>query len=89
MVDLSTSLGLAIFASAMSVAVTLYWIDKQKRIDLSMPFGGSTIPYTIAVIGAGIFAFAREGVIGVASALATAIFFGAIIKGTQRLKQDG
>jgi len=88
MVELSTALGLAVFMSALSVAVALYIVDRVERIDLSLPFGPA-IPYTIAVIGGGIFFLAESGVIGLMKALAGAIFFAAMVKGTQKLNTDG
>lgn len=87
MVDLSTTLGLAIFSSALSASLVLYWVDKQERINLDPPFG-QTVPWTIALVGAGIFAFAQQGVIGIMSTLATGIFLGAIIKGTNKLREN-
>lgn len=87
MVELSTALGLGIFMSALSVAVALYIVDRYERIDLSLPFGPA-IPYTIAVVGGGIFFLAESGVIGLMKALAGAIFFAAIVRATKRLNTD-
>jgi len=70
--------------SALSVAVALYIVDRYERIDLSLPFGPA-IPYTIAVVGGGIFFLAESGIVGLMKALAGAIFFAAIVKATQRL----
>jgi hypothetical protein len=87
MVDLSTSLGLAVFSSALTASLVLYWVDTQERINLNLPLG-QTVPWTIALVGAGIFAFAEQGIIGIMSTLATGIFLGAIIKGTQKLRTN-
>jgi predicted membrane metal-binding protein len=87
MIEVSTALGLSVFMSALSVAAALFLVDRYERIDLSLPFGPA-IPYTIAVIGGGIFYLAEFGVIGLMQALAGAIFFAAIVKGTKRLDTD-
>jgi hypothetical protein len=87
MVDLSTSLGLAVFSSALTASIVLYSVDSQERINLNLPFG-QTIPWTIALVGAGIFAFAEQGVIGIMSTIASAIFIGAIIKATNKLRTN-
>lgn len=87
MIDLSTALGLTVFVASLSVAVTLYIVDRYERIDLSLPFGPA-IPYTIALIGAGIFVFADLGVIGLAQALAASLFLGGVVKYTKRLDQE-
>ena len=87
MIELSTALGLTVFVSSLAVAVTLYIVDRYERIDLSLPFGPA-IPYTIAVIGAGIFVYADMGVIGAAQALAVSIFVGAAVKYTKELNQE-
>lgn len=87
MIELSTALGLSVFMSALSVAVALYIVDSYERIDLSLPFGPA-IPYTIAVIGGGIFFLAESGVIGLMKALAGAIFFAAIVKATKKLNTE-
>jgi hypothetical protein len=87
MVELSTAIGLSIFMSALSVAVALYIVDRYERIDLSLPFGPA-IPYTVAVIGAVIFFFAEQGVIGVATALAGSIVLGGAVKLTKKLDAE-
>ena len=87
MVELSTALGLGIFMSSLSVAVALYIVDWYEGIDLSLPFGPA-IPYTVAVIGGGIFFLAESGLIGLMKALAYAIFFGAIVKATKKLNTE-
>lgn len=87
MIELSTALGLSIFMSALSVAAALYIVDWYEGIDLSLPFGPA-IPYTIAVIGAGIFFFAENGVIGVAQALAGSIFLGVVVKYSRKLDSE-
>ena len=95
MVELSTAIRLGIFMFTSFVAVALY-MDPYEGIDPSLPFG-SAIPYTIAVIGGGIFYIfflAESGVIGLmkglagAKALAGAIFFAAIVKATKKLNTD-
>lgn len=50
-----------------------------------LPFG-STIPYTLALIGAGAFFLAKEGVLGLATAVAPAIFIGAVVKRLKTLR---
>jgi hypothetical protein len=87
MIELSTALGLTVFVSSLSVAAALYIVDRYERIDYSMPFGPA-IPYTIAVLGAGIFVYADLGVIGVAQALAASIFLGAVVKYTKVLNEE-
>jgi hypothetical protein len=87
MIELSTALGLAVFMSALSVAVALYLVDRYERIDLSLPFGPA-IPYTIAVLGAVMFFFAEEGVVGVMKTLASAIAVGFVVKYTKVLDSD-
>ena len=87
MIELSTALGLSIFMSALSVAVALYVVDRYERIDLSLPFGPA-ISYSIAVVGAMIFFFAEEGVIGVMRTLASAIAIGFVVKYTKVLNSD-
>lgn len=87
MIELSTALGLGVFMSSLSVAVALYLVDRYERIDLSLPFGPA-IPHTVAVIGGGIFFLAESGLIGLMKALAGAIFFAAMVKGTQKLNQS-
>jgi len=87
MVELSTALGLSIFMSALSVAVALFLVDKYERIDLSLPFGPA-IPYTLAVIGAVMFFFAEEGIIGVMKTVASAIAVGFVVKYTKVLDSE-
>lgn len=87
MVELSTALGLSVFMSSLSVAVALYLVNWYEGIDLSLPFGPG-IPYTIAVIGAIIFFFAEQGVIGVATALAGSIVLGMAVKLTKKLDTE-
>jgi hypothetical protein len=86
-VDGSTLLGLAAFVVCLILAVGLYALDMYKRIDLTLPFG-STIPYTLAMVGAGAFFLAKEGVIGLAGAVASAIFIGAVVKGVKTLRTN-
>lgn len=64
------------------MAVALYIVDMYERIDLSLPFGPA-FPYTVAVIGDGIFFLVESGIIGLRKALAGAIFFSAMVKATQ------
>jgi len=87
MIDLSTALGLTVFVASLSVAVTLYLVDRVERIDLSLPFGPA-IPYSIAVIGAGIFVYADLGVVAIAKALAGLVIFGAFSKGLSKLDTE-
>jgi len=89
MVELSTAARLGIFMFTSSVAVVLY-MDMYEGIDQPLPFGPA-IPYTIAVIGGGIFwifFLAESGVIGLMKALAGAIFFAAVVKATKKLNTD-
>lgn len=87
MVELSTTLGLAIFSSALTASIVLYWVDSKERIDFNTPYG-QTLPWTIALVGAGIFAFAEAGIIGVMSTLASAIFFGFINNQAKKLRSS-
>lgn len=87
MIELSTALGLTVFVASLSVAATLYIVDRYERIDYSMPFGPA-IPYTIALIGAGIFVYADMGVVGVAKALAGTLILGAFAQGARKLDTE-
>lgn len=72
-----------------SVAVALY-MDMYEGIDQSLPFGPA-IPYTIAVIGGGIFCIcflAESRVIGLMKALEGAIFSAAIVKAIKKMNTD-
>lgn len=84
---LSTTFGLVVFAVSLVLAVLLYVLDMYQRVDMTLPFG-TTIPYTIALVGAGVFFLAKEGVVGLAVAVASAIFVGAVVKGMKRLKTN-
>lgn len=87
MVELSTTLGLAIFSSALTASIVLYWVDKKERIDFNTPYG-QTLPWTIALIGAGIFTFAEAGVVGVMATLAGSIFFVFLNRQTSKLREN-
>lgn len=87
MIDLSTALGLTVFVFSLAFAVALYVIDQYERVSYSMPFGPA-IPYTIAVIGAGIFVYADMGVVAIAKALAGLVIFGAFSKGLSKLDTE-
>jgi len=82
----ASEIGLLVFAFFLLLAAALYVIDQYKRINLSLPYGRN-IPYTLAVIGAGIYFFSTEGVFGLFTALATAIFIGYAMRGVKELKQ--
>lgn len=81
----ASEIGMLIFIVFLLLAAALYVIDQFKRINLSLPFG-RTIPYTLAVIGAGIYFFSTEGLFGLFTAIATAIFVGFVMQGVQELK---
>lgn len=87
MVELSTTLGLAIFTSAMTASIVLYWVDSKERINFNTPYG-QTLPWTVALVGAGIFTFAWQGILGVMGTLAGAIFFGFINQQTKKLREN-
>lgn len=77
--------GLAVFVAALLAAATLYIIDRYKRVDLSLPWG-RTIPYSLAVLGAGVYYYSAEGVLGLSKALASAVFIGAVMSVVDELK---
>lgn len=80
-----SEIGMIIFIFFILLATALYIIDQFKRINLSLPFG-RTIPYTLAVLGAGIYFFSTEGLFGLFKGIATAIFVGYVMQGVQELK---
>jgi hypothetical protein len=87
MVELTTTVGLAIFSSALTASIVLYWVDSKDRIDFNTPYG-QTLPWTVALIGAGVFTFAEAGIVGVMATLAGAIFFGYINQQTKKLREN-
>lgn len=78
-------LGMAVFIFFLLVAIGLYIIDQYRRINLSLPYG-RTIPYTLAVVGAGIYFLSSEGVSGLLKGVATAVFVGFVMQGVRELK---
>lgn len=78
-------IGLGIFIFSLLIAIGLYIIDQYKRINLTLPYG-KTIPYTLAVIGGGIFFLAIEGIYGLFAGIATAIFVGFVMQHVSELQ---
>ena len=75
MVSVSEAVGVSVFLTMLFVAGLLYVIDKFERIDLSLPYG-RTIPYALTVIGAAVYFLSTQGVMGLLTAVASAIVVG-------------
>lgn len=87
MVSVSEAVGVSVFASMLAVAVFLYLVDRFERVNLSLPYG-RTIPYTLTVIGAAVFFLSTQGVLGLLTALASAIVVGIAVDGVQNLRVE-
>lgn len=67
------AVGITAFFLSIGAAIALIYINRQKRIDLSLP-GGNSLPYLLVVVGAGFLTLGVAGIEGLATMIAAGIF---------------
>jgi len=86
--QITQTVGISLFLLSIGAAISLVYINRTRRVDLSLPYGNS-LPYVLVLIGAAFLTLGVAGVDGLAITIAAGIFVPFVQKNLSRyLKEE-